>query len=391
MPPTSFVDLFAIVQSFIRKEKPVLNQEYDWDELFHYAKIHSLSGIVGYIVTKYELYSDKEYASRFEYQMIHAYGIQYRRSMQMERLLVHLNEHGIDHLLMKGFVVKDLYPVPELRSYGDIDFVIRKEDRNKTDILMKKLGYESHGNWEPVYSYKKDTEYYEIHTEMLDSEINDGNQREYFRDFWNHAYQLKDHTYVLDNEYHFLYLLTHLAKHASRRGAGIRMYLDIALYIQKYRDSFDWNHIKEQLDVLGLKRFFYTVCTVCKQWFDVEPPCEIEEIDRDSIDLFTEITLKGGTFGFAETSDAVTAIKESHNKDSKLKTILNQIFPPVNEIEARYTYLQKHRWLYPVALIDRVFRNRKLINRRINTAKEIIQLKDNELRNINNLNKEIGL
>lgn len=391
MTETCRKQIFHILKSFIFDEKPEPDQSFDWDELFYYAKIHSLSGIVGYIVTKYDLCDDESYSLKSENMMIQAYGIQYRRSRQMERLIRHLCENEIDHLLMKGYIVKDLYPVTELRSYGDIDFVIRKEDRVKTDQLMKDLGYESHDNWEPVYSYRRDTEYYEIHTEMLDSEINEGKQREYFHDFWNHAHQLSEHTYVLDEEYHFIYLLAHLAKHASRSGAGLRMYLDIALCIEKYRNTMNWEDILLQLEILDLKRFFYTVCTVCDEWFDVKPPCDIETIDQHSIDLFTEITLKGGTFGFHDSNNAITALKESHHKDSKLQTIIHQVFPPVNEIEARYTYLQQHHWLYPVALLDRVFRNRKLLSRRITTAKEIIRLDENEINEIYNLNKKIGL
>lgn len=383
--------LFGILKSFIYDEIPDTNGDFNWDEIFYYARIHSLSGIVGYVITKYSLCKDPVYAQKFEKLMINHYGYQYRRNKQMKRLIAVLNDNEIDHLLMKGYVMKDMYPIPELRSYGDIDFVIRKEDRDKTDQLMKQLGYESHENWEPVYSYKKDTEFYEIHTEMLDSEINDGKQREYFHDYWKHSLNVNQHTYVLNPDYHFLYLIAHLAKHASSRGAGLRMYLDIAIYIRQYRNTMNWDFILNQLEILNLNKFFCTVCTLCKLWFSVDPPCDIETIDQDAIDQFTEITLKGGTFGFHDSNNAITVLKESHDKSNKLKTIISQIFPPANEIQARYTYLQKHKWLLPMAWIDRVVRNRKLIGMRVNTAREIIQLDNHEIERIQNLNEKIGL
>ena len=151
--------IFQLLKAFIFDEKPVLTGDPDWDEIFHYGSIHSVLGIIGYVITKYELCDDQIYAYKFESQMIGTYGSQYRKIKQMERLIEHLNENEIDHLLMKGFIVKDIYPVPELRYFGDVDFVIRKEDRVKTDLLMKELGYDSPENWEPVYTYKRDTEH----------------------------------------------------------------------------------------------------------------------------------------------------------------------------------------------------------------------------------------
>ena len=382
---------FTLLQSFIYEEEPADIQEYNWDEIYHYAKIHSLAGIIGYIVTRYELCHDVNYAQNFEYQMIQTYGLQYRRKKQMKRMIDQLNSHEIDHLLMKGYIVKDLYPVPELRYFGDIDFVIRKEDRVKTDLLMKELGFETPENWEPVYTYKRDTEYYEIHTEVLDSEINEGKQRKYFLDIWNHAIRLKEHTFVFSLEYHFIYLLAHLAKHASRRGAGVRMYLDVAIYINTYRRALDWEYILEQLNILELKQFFYTVCTVCEKWFLLEPPCEIVRLDEETAEQFTKFTLEGGLFGFAGTSDKVAVIKESGKTDSKVGIILNQIFPSADEMQPRYKYLQKHRWLLPFAWVDRIFRNSGLLVSRAHTAIDIIKTDESEIKAVKELNKKIGL
>ena len=357
--------IFQLIRAFIFDEKPVLTGEINWDDIFHYCSIHSVTGIVGYVVLKYGLCEDAEAAAKFESEMILVYGRQYRRRCQMERLIKRLNEHEIDHLLMKGYIIKDLYSVPELRSYGDIDFVIHKEDRIRT--------------------------YCEIHTEILDAEISDGKQREYFHDMWDHSVCIHQHTYQFEKEYHFAYLIAHLAKHASKKGAGIRMYLDIALFIKEYRNIVNWAEILKRLDELDLKRFFYTVCTACDQWYGIEPPCNIDTIDPKAFDMFAEMTFEGGTFGFSNLNDAIEALKETDVSQSRLKTVMNQIFPSADEIQARYTYLQKHRWLLPVAWVDRVFRNRDLLGKRIHMAKEIMDADENEVKQIRDLNKEIGL
>ena len=38
---------------------------------------------------------------------------------------------------------------------------------------MRKNGYQIGDDWEPVYSYSMGTEHYEVHTELLDSNINE--------------------------------------------------------------------------------------------------------------------------------------------------------------------------------------------------------------------------
>ena len=383
--------IFQLLKAFIFDEKPVLTGDPDWDEILYYARIHAVSGIIGYVTEKHNLCSNSDAAVQFEKDMVNTYGYQYRRKVQMEKLIGILNENHIDHIVMKGYLIKDLYPVPELRWYGDIDFVIHKDDRKKVDELMQSLGYEPSDNWEPVYSYEKDSEYYEIHTEILDSEINKGSQREYFSDIWNHASQVYEHTCRFDEEYHFVYLIAHLAKHASRQGAGVRMYLDIALYIKNRGNSLNWNEILKRLDELELRRFFNTVCAVCELWFGIKAPCGYERIDPEAIDVFTQMTLEGGTFGFHTANAALETLKEADESESRLKTVIRQIFPPLDEIKARYTYLEKHKWLLPVAWIDRVIRNRNILTKRIHMAKEIVTADENEIRRIREINKEIGL
>lgn len=44
------------------------------------------------------------------------------RGRAMAELSEALSAEGIDHLLFKGYVVRDCYIIPELRSFGDIDF-----------------------------------------------------------------------------------------------------------------------------------------------------------------------------------------------------------------------------------------------------------------------------
>lgn len=109
----------------------------------------------------------------------------------MQQLIQKMQEEHIEHILFKGYVLKDYYPIPELRSYGDIDFVIRPEDREKSHQLMLREKFQVKTDWEPVYSYYKFTEYYEIHTDVMEVDVSEkADYREYFQHMWEHAVQV---------------------------------------------------------------------------------------------------------------------------------------------------------------------------------------------------------
>ncbi len=385
--------MFELIRAFMNDTEPGKPGDVDWNELFQYAKIHTIDGIIGFECTKYQLCNDKIIAKKLENSMINIFGLHYRKAEQMKRLILLLNENGIDHILMKGYVLKDIYPVPELRTYGDIDFVIREKDRTKTDILMRDHGYAVTENWEPVYAYKKDSEFYEIHTQLLDSDFTEDEKHGIFGEVWKYAQKKDKHTYLLNNDYHFIYLIAHLAKHASRNGAGIRMYLDIALFIKRYFDELDWDCIASQLRELNLYTFFENVCIVCKELFSTAIPVTIDEYDKDAISQFIEMIIEGGVFG-AANDVGVTSVMHDGSDDlriGKIKLVLRQFFPPGKDIAVRYKYLNKHPWLLPVAWIDRILRNTGKVKHKLTITEKIIHADAQKAQYIRDLNKKIGL
>ena len=312
----------------------------------------------------------------------------------MESLIGVLKANDIDHLLFKGYVVRDLYTVPELRTFGDIDFAIKLKDRQKCDELMRQNGYQLLENWEPVYVYESAIEHYEVHTELLDSNLNEkADYRQYFKDFWEHTLKKDERTYVLEPEYHLIFLLMHIAKHLYGSGARIRMYLDIAFYIRKYRQTIDWKRFKSEIDSLKLSKFVNTVFTAVQEWFGIESPVPLEKTDNDFTERFLTFTLNGGVFGFEDKSSALTQLRKNtaEGSVSRTKTLLNRAFPPVRNMEARYTYLQTKPWLLPAAWVHRFFKNKDSTGEYLKESKELLSFDENEVLKMKQLYDEIGL
>lgn len=382
-----FEDVLELLRAFIYGEEPKLSGKSNIEELLKFAYRQKLLGIFAYMNKRWSLFDSKKaksldaayYSALFESTV---------RCSKFLKLSEFLSENKIEHMPVKGYYIRELYPVKELRSFGDIDILIHEKDRKRCDSLMKSLGYTVKNDWEPTYSYIKDDEYYEIHTNLFDVRLKDrADMTEYFSSAWLHAKKDSGLRFVPDTEFHLIYIICHLAKHLSTGGAGIRMYLDVALYILRYDSVISWESTEEEFKKLGLERFFHTVLSAVNEWFYVKASCDFENFGEELSELL-EFTLDSDIFGHSRDN---SAIKLRMEERSKKRTALKILFPPAKQLENRYTFLKRSRLLLPLAWIVRVFKNFGLIPKKI---KELVNLKKAEISEVESFDsfmREIGL
>lgn len=389
------IQLIKLLKGFISAEKTEYDRRVNWGKLMELAGIHGVAGIVGYMAMEYPDESTAHILPRLRHECLGTISLYSRRAEQMKLLIREMTEAGIDHLLFKGFVLRDYYPVPELRTFGDIDFLIRPEDRAKSHEFMLKRGFQVKENWEPIYSYYKGTEYYEIHTDVMEVDVSDqADYKGYYKHVWEHAVQTGRHTWELTSEFHFLYLLTHIAKHISGSGAGIRMYLDIAVFIQHFGSTLDWEYIAGELEALRLSAFANVVLTVTETYFGVKSPLPLKTIPEETREDFMDFTMKGGVFGHVQRDAGLVALKREDRNEasvSRISTFLHRLFPAAQHLEKRYTYLQGRHWLLPAAWVHRFFRTRKDWGAHAQEAKSIMNTDTGEVLRLKRIYKEIGL
>lgn len=386
--------LVHLLGAFLREETPEISDTVDWQKLLRLAQIHNVTGILGYMGKKYPICGDPQVKPHLRSLCLNTIAIFARRNAMADALAAELEKAGIDHILMKGYVLRDVYPVPELRSFNDIDMVIRLEDRKRCDARMLELGFQRHTDWEPVYSYVRGNELYEIHTEIMEIDVSEtGAQQAYFRKYWEFAQPVREHSYRFTPEFHFLYLLTHIAKHVHGSGAGIRMYLDVAAFIRHYGDGIDWNWIRRELRVLKLSRFADVVFTAVEDWFGIRCPAAFDRISREVLAPFFLFTMEAGVFGHYQRDTAVTALKHEDSGDgsSRFRQVLRKTFPKAETIESRYTYLQDKPWLLPAAWVHRLIKNKEKLPQRTRQMQQILEADSEEVRKMRNLMRDIGL
>lgn len=390
----SVSDFLELLKSFINEKKPMIDEPVDWKRVFQHAKVNSITGIIGYMIMKYDLADSEEidYLSRKE--CTDTVGMTMRRIAQADCLIKKLTQENIDVLVTKGYIVRQCYPEPRLRTFGDIDFLIHDDDREKSHRLMQEYGYTVKSDWEPVYTYKRDTEFYELHTELMDLDFGESRKTiEYFKNAWDYAINTEDHLYSLKPEYHLIYLMAHLAKHIISSGAGIRMYMDIALFIKCYSREIDWKFVRKQFELLQLEQYADYIFSAVECWFDVSCPAHGQTGDRILDNMLDEI-VAGGTFG-NETMDLGT-LKMKRNiretgSESKIAALVNMVFPPVSSLKRRYTYLDKYPFLLPAAWVHRIIVNRKKIGFELKTVQKIARTDMRKVSDTGNSDEKIGL
>lgn len=185
-------------------------------------------------------------------------------------------EHaGIRNQVLKGAVMKFIYPRPEMREMSDIDFMIYESSFDQAEKILLDMGYERVQAVKHHVIYKKNPYLVlEMHWSLYEQTV-DKEQFLYYRDQFRA--KLKPgckYSYEFTTEDFYVYLISHMAKHFYENGCGIRNLMDIYIYQQKYGDVMDKTQVAEELKKCGLTDFEYHAKKLADIWLSGERSTE---------------------------------------------------------------------------------------------------------------------
>ncbi len=347
-----------LLRGFVTDSIPKLNNDnVDEQELLELARRHNVRAIVAYMTekAKHKFSADTEKLLQKAYdntvvQMIN-------REAGALLLCRRLSSEKIPHILFKGITISETYPVKELRTFGDVDIIVRAEDDSRIRVLMSEQGYSrSIADGGIVTVYDRGKEHYEFHTALNVSRLE---EQEFFADIWNNVTLRSGTTYAFEHNFHLSYLISHIEKHVKGGGAGIKMYLDIAMYIGKHREQIDLDRVREIMNGCKLGSFLSTVLYLCNRWFSLEVPQWVEPIEEEVYEKMCDFTLAGGIFGAeGETSNLKSALNvqiQSGRRGAKFRLLLGRVFPPFRELSRLYPAYEGKPLLAPVAWVSHIF------------------------------------
>ena len=178
-------------------------------------------------------------------------------------LLDDLERDGIDCLPMKGWVMRQYYPDPLLRSMADFDVLIREMDSRRMQKWMEARGYAPDHIEQSVHDTYRKPPYMniELHRRLME-EGRLRRQHTAWREnclasLWQPGFRLegKAHIYRLSDEDFLVHHLLHFYKHFTGSGVGLRPLADLYLFLQKKGQTLDRAYLEKQLEALHILAF----------------------------------------------------------------------------------------------------------------------------------------
>lgn len=284
---------------------------------------------------------------------------------QIRRICDAFETNGIDYMLLKGANMKHLYPAPELRTMGDADILIRMEQYDRIEPVMRSLGFEAvlESNHELIWNHP------ELHLELhkfLIPTYND-DYYGYYGEGWRLAKPMSGSSYRMDPENEFVYELTHFAKHFRDGGIGLRHVTDLWLYRVKHPD-LDEGYLLEELKKLSMEEFYGNIRRLIGVWFLDQPGDEMTE-------FLSAYIFASGNWGLAEEhflSGLLRKERTEPGQTNRAGFVLSRLFPSAEQLAPKYTVLQKAPWLLPAVWVYRPFY--KLFRERDSLKREVAKV-----------------
>ncbi|MBQ7437656.1 MAG: nucleotidyltransferase family protein [Oscillospiraceae bacterium] len=218
----------------------------------------------------------------------------------------HSNIHKLlspRYVILKGCAAARYYPKPNLRTMGDVDFLVDRADLDSASEILQRAGMErtdqgSH-DFHRNFTYQKVS--YEMHWEAPGiPKIGGERIRELFRDTLEKAVLVGNSYFVPSDLHHGMILLLHNASHMTAGGIGLRHLCDWAVYIEKMTDAFVIGELTPALKVCGLWEYARVLTAMSASFLGATERDWASGADEGLLDSLMDDIWSGGNFGYKD-------------------------------------------------------------------------------------------
>lgn len=269
-------------------------------------------------------------------------------SAETEYLNTLFEKEEIPFMLLKGSVIRGLYPHPDMRTSCDVDYLIKAGYSEKIEKLMAASGFSFTTRSGGVDNYKKlPFVCVEIHRSLLSGH----EEFDCLNSLWENSNPLSDGSkqgrrMSLDDFY--VYTIVHIAKHITYGGSGIRPIMDMYLYLKNYEKHLNWDYIYKTLATVGLETLGRELKILCEHWFSGGEKSDVTE-------ELSHYVVESGIFGTIGNAEAQQAVyKKTNAAISKRPSFLKVVFLSYKNMTLRYPSLKKAPPLLPIYWVIRI-------------------------------------
>ncbi len=318
--------------------------DFDWKSFVSFCSKHKILNLIAYGISNYYGTVPEFISERLNDILLQSMAKEAQRNVEIEALSDSFEKNMIPHMIMKGFVIKNIYPEPYLRSMSDIDILVGDKLDDASEII-KQHGFIFSGEAFLHSIFIKNNNFaVELHKSLIDESIDKyysyfgiGFDRAVLCDGFNYKYHLSTEDF-------YIFMIAHLAKHYEHYGTGIRSICDIYIYNEHYKNKMDRNYLSNELNKIGLLKFEEKIKDLSYDWFSGEFSGEFDSVG--------EYIISGGVYGKFENHELNAFLIDGN--ESKKKYIIRTVFPDSDYMKARYGLLKKLPFLLPVFWIVRI-------------------------------------
>ena len=211
-------------------------------------------------------------------------------------------EVGIEYIVVKGQTLAALYPSPDLRQSGDIDFLTTQI--GQLLMVFPDAGIPERMS-EKEFPFSHNDITYELHCRLIDFGCRNHQQlwAEMETREMEQKYSIKVNgvdVRTLSPAMNAAYLFVHLFFHLIREGVSLRQFCDWAVFLHANREEIDRQELTDfiqRLDMMNGYKAFGSILIDELGLPEVEFPMEITEADRRWKGKILSDVFRGGSFG----------------------------------------------------------------------------------------------
>lgn len=341
--------LAKLIGHSIRGTAPAqVDNDINWEAVYKLANFHNVTALIYPTLSNLDV--PEHVLEKFSYDNNRLMAREARQEIEANRVFSALHDAGIPFIKLKGIVIKNLYPMPHMRTASDTDICLTKEGREKAKPIMEKLGYILDSTLVYHDEYMKDKFFiFEMHSDLLSptSEL-----YSMFENPFEKAVATKENSneMVLTNEYFYLHLVVHLYKHFISEGCGLRLFSDLYIF-RKTCAELDFTFITNILKEYGLLEFHNTILQLNDCFFE-------DNKYSDKYLALANFIFKSGEYGISSLK-RISWISSSKSAkltfSDKVRYLFGNWFPGAKALEKRYPVLKKAPFLLPVCWVRRFF------------------------------------
>lgn len=272
----------------------------------------------------------------------------------MQAVAHELDSAKIWYMPLKGSVLKEYYPAPEMREMSDRDILIDASRADDVRKIMLSLGFSG-----DMFNSSIDDDYhkapsisFEMHKRLFGDEHGE-KLIEYYSDVKAKLIQDSPDScaYHFSTEDFYIYMTAHERKHYETYGTGLRAITDTYIFLKRFSDSMDWGYIHAECEKLGISDFERNNRVLALKVFDGS---ELSASEREML----KYIILSGVHGVTENM-----IQNELKKYGKLKYFFYRIFIPMSAVKTRYPFFARHKVLLPILpvyrLVKRIYISRE--------------------------------